>query len=61
MIWEVVGGADRGGIIVREGSVPWLKIVEEFEHRFTPVWAQSESACPFLEETLDLILPDNNR
>ena len=24
MMWEVVGGADKGGIIVREGSDPWL-------------------------------------
>lgn len=31
MIWEVVGGADKGGIIVREGSVPWLEMVGEFE------------------------------
>ena len=58
MIWEVVGGADRGGIIVREGSVPWLKIDGEFEPSLSPVGAQSESACPFMEETLDLILPD---
>ena len=58
MIWEVVGGADRGGIIVREGSVPWLKIGREFEASLSPVGAQSESVCPFTEETLDLILPD---
>ena len=55
MIWEVVGGADKGGIIVREGSVPWLEMVGEFEP------SQLESACPFMQETLDLILPDTIR
>lgn len=30
MMWEVVGGADKGGIIVREGSAPCL--LKRFRH-----------------------------